>query len=289
MRLFLTLLFIGICTVSYAQTTVDKRIVLALDISGSMDTDEYNLMIDGYEAAVTDSSIIALVDTFNAGITITVTMWANNQQVVISERLIQDASDMETLASDIGNLERVDSAIIGTQTGLGNAINHAVALLDIQATYDSLINIIDVSGDGTRSVGADPDLARDAAEAKGYTVNGLPILTNIATLDDYYQDNVVTSDGFLVSADSYEAFSDAITTKLTAELTVEEQGSTTCNAKFGNCEFGQGGFNSMPFGLGQFSAGVVSVSASASAFSGYLLKEDGDTLLLEDGGRILIE
>ena len=103
-------------------------------------------------------------------------------------------------------------------TSLSGAIDFSARLLRTSG-HSARRRIIDVSGDGSNNHGRPATVARDEAVAAAITINGLPILAEEPALDTYYRENVIGGPGaFLVVAEDFESFSDAILRKLTIEI-----------------------------------------------------------------------
>ncbi|WP_424629690.1 DUF1194 domain-containing protein [Bradyrhizobium sp. SYSU BS000235] len=204
---------------------VDVELILAVDVSYSMDMDELALQREGYAGAITSTEFLQALKTGPTGkVAVTYFEWAasNDQKVVMSWRIIDGPESADAVAEEIlkAPLRRA------SRTSISGAINFAMPLFEANE-YHGLRRVIDVSGDGPNNNGEPVTLARDAALAKGVTINGLPIMakeTNYATmdienLDFYYEDCVVGGAGsFVVPIKSKEKFKEAIRTKLVMEV-----------------------------------------------------------------------
>ena len=117
--------------------------------------------------------------------------------------------------------DAIDAAprqLFGGGTSLSGAIDHAMLLLP-NAPYRGLKRVIDVSGDGSNNRGRDVREARDEAVRAGVIINGLPIVSLEYDLDKYYFNNVIGGPGsFIVPADSYDNFAQAVLRKLVLEI-----------------------------------------------------------------------
>jgi hypothetical protein len=129
-----------------------------------------------------------------------------------------------TVVHDAGTASRFASTIAATTralyepTSLSGAIDFSARLLRTNG-HNARRRIIDVSGDGSNNHGRPVTVARDEAVAAAITINGLPILTEEPALDTYYRKHVIGGPGaFLVVAEDFESFSDAILRKLTIEI-----------------------------------------------------------------------
>jgi uncharacterized protein YbaA (DUF1428 family) len=205
--------------------SVDVELILAVDVSYSMDLDELAVQREGYAQAIVSKEFLqALKALPNGKIAVTYFEWAasSDQKVIIPWRVIDgpetaDAVSQEIMKTPIRRASR---------TSISGAINFAMPLFD-ENPYRGLRRVIDISGDGPNNNGAPVAGARDAALAKGITINGLPIMVkepsystmDIENLDFYYEDCVIGGPGsFVVSIKDREKFKEAIRTKLLLEV-----------------------------------------------------------------------
>lgn len=204
---------------------VDVELVLAVDVSYSMDLDELALQREGYaEAIVSKEFLQALRQGPNGRIVVTYVEWAaaGDQKIVVPWRIVDGPEAADALAAEIQKapLRRA------SRTSISGAINFAVPLFD-ESGHRGLRRVIDISGDGPNNSGSPVTAARDAAVARGVTINGLPIMLKAPTystmdidhLDYYYEDCVIGGAGaFVVPIQNRETFKEAIRTKLVQEV-----------------------------------------------------------------------
>jgi hypothetical protein len=190
----------GLPVPASAQTPVDLQLVLAVDASGSVSHQRFELQKQGYVAAFKHPRVLqAVLSGLNQSIAVTMVQWTGPalQVVAVKWSLIKDA------------------ASIGAFAG---AIDTGVALLN-DSPYKAARRIIDISGDGPNNRGRSVIQARDEAVAARIGINGLPILALDPTLDTYYEHNVIGGPGaFVVPAKDYETFAEAILKKLITEI-----------------------------------------------------------------------
>jgi hypothetical protein len=207
-----------------AATEVDLALVLAVDVSRSMDPDEQELQRQGFVEAFRSPLVHEAIRGGMLGrITVTYMEWSgmSDQKVVVPWTIIDGPGSAVAFA------DRLAEAPIGRifQTSISGAIDFSAKLLD-DTGAEPLRKVIDVSGDGPNSSGRSPALARDEAVAKGITINGLPIMLKRPTgfgdmenLDHYYRDCVIGGAGaFLVPVRERQHFADAIKTKILREI-----------------------------------------------------------------------
>jgi hypothetical protein len=210
---------------SEKEASVDVELILAVDVSYSMDLDELAIQREGYAQAIVSSEFLqALKNGPNGKIAITYFEWAasGDQKVIIPWRLIDGPESADAVSSEILKtpIRRA------SRTSISGAIYFAMPLFE-QDPYRGLRRVIDISGDGPNNNGSPVTIARDAALEKGITINGLPIMVkepsystmDIENLDWYYKDCVTGGQGsFVVTIKSRDEFKEAIRTKLLMEV-----------------------------------------------------------------------
>lgn len=208
-----------------ATPTVDVELVLAVDVSYSMDLDELALQREGYAQAIISKEFLqALKNGPHGRIAITYFEWAasTDQKIIIPWRVIDGPETADAVANEIAKtpIRRA------SRTSISGAINFAMPLFD-ENPHRGLRRVIDISGDGPNNNGAPVVIARDAAVEKGVVINGLPIMVkepsystmDIDNLDLYYEDCVVGGPGaFVVTIKDRDKFKEAIRTKLLLEV-----------------------------------------------------------------------
>jgi Protein of unknown function (DUF1194) len=204
---------------------VDVELVLAVDISYSMDLDELAMQRDGYvEALISTEFLNALKQGMHGRVAVTYVEWAGviDQKVVVPWRLIDGPAASQAVAAEIQKapIRRAYRTSISGVLGF-------VAPLFEGSGFRGIRRVVDVSGDGTNNQGPLVTVTRDEVLAKGITINGLPIMfkrpnastMDIPNLDVYYEDCVIGGPGaFVVPIREREKFKDAIRTKLVLEI-----------------------------------------------------------------------
>lgn len=201
-----------------AQTQVDVLLVLAVDASGSVNDFRFELQKQGYVAAFRHPNVLrAIRSGMNQSIAVTMTQWTGPslQAQVVPWTLLKDEASVMAFADAIDKAPR---ELFSGGTSISGAIDHAMLLLP-SAPFKGLKRVIDISGDGSNNRGRPVTHARDDAVRAGVVVNGLPILALEPWLDKYYFDNVIGGPGsFIMPAESYEKFADAVLRKLVLEI-----------------------------------------------------------------------
>jgi Protein of unknown function (DUF1194) len=204
-------------TLARAETGVDLELVLAIDSSGSVDFQEFELQARGIARAFRDPEVIeAIAGAAPSGIAVSVIEWSGRRQhlVTIDWTLVTDAASAHALATRVDAMGRV---LIG-ETAIADALRFAHEQL-ASGPFQGARQIIDVSGDGPTNAGGDPDPVRDAAALAGITINGLAILNESPRLDRYYAEHVIGGpDAFVVIAKDYDDFAHTIRHKLLREI-----------------------------------------------------------------------
>jgi Protein of unknown function (DUF1194) len=225
----------------HAAEQVDLLLALAMDVSRSMDQPKFLLQREGYAAAISNPQVLAAIKSgAHQKIAICFIDWSapGEQNLVIGWNVIDGAAS----ATRFGHLIAKAPRSFYNYTSIGGGINFAAAQF-AGAPFEAERHTIDVSGDGTNNFGRDVQLARDQAVAKGITVNGLVILTDIQEsrnpphtnppggLEKYYRDNVIGGPGsFVMVAEDFNSFGRAIVKKLIAEIAMGPPRRRTASA-----------------------------------------------------------
>lgn len=204
---------------------VDVELVLAVDVSYSMDPDEQALQREGYIQALTSKEFLtALREGANGKVAITYVEWAgqNDQKIVMPWRLIEGPESADAVAAEIARAPYRRAS----RTSISGALKFAQLLFN-HSGYRGLRRVIDVSGDGANNSGDPVTPVRDAIIQAGITINGLPLvlkrsnfgMMDIENLDVYYEDCVIGGPGaFVVPIKDRAKFVEATRTKLILEV-----------------------------------------------------------------------
>jgi Protein of unknown function (DUF1194) len=210
---------------SPSAIAVDVELVIAVDVSYSMDPDEQALQREGYIQALTSREFMqALREGANGKIAITYFEWAGpfDQKIVMPWRLIEGPESADAVASEIAAAPYRRAS----RTSISGGLTFAKPLFD-HSGYRGWRRVIDVSGDGANNSGPLIVPTRDDLLAAGITINGLPIMLkrptpgtmDIENLDVYYEDCVIGGPGaFVVPIRERAKFIEATRTKLVLEV-----------------------------------------------------------------------
>ena len=221
---------LGIATAWLAPAVaeeVDLHLVLAVDVSRSIDDDEFNLQRQGYAQAFTHPSVIqAIQSNPHRRIAVAFVEWAGAdfQKVVVPWTVV---SDPESGALFSEAINREPRAFWGW-TSISGAIDYSMRVL-AASPHTSQRRVIDISGDGINNSGRHSGDARDEAVAAGITINGLVIMNDRPTpgffqmpqpaLDEFYRNHVIGGPGaFVIAIDDFSSFAYAIVNKLVKEI-----------------------------------------------------------------------
>src|ERR1700756_95013 len=209
----------------------DLEVVLAADVSRSIDDAEFELQRKGYAAALTDPRVLtAIHGRTNGAVAVCFIEWSGeeDQQVVVDWTEIRDEEDAGAVAAAILAAPR---SFMG-RTSISAAIDFAMARF-AAAKWQANRRIIDISGDGTNNSGRAITEARDQAVANGVTINGLAIVNEKPNLGYsahtqppgglplYYKENVIGgANAFLLVVQDFNSFADAMANKLSKEIDV---------------------------------------------------------------------
>jgi hypothetical protein len=209
---------------SARAATVDLALVMAVDVSESVDADEYELQHEGIARAFESPPVLAAINGgSNGAVDVLVLEWSDRdkQVVTVDWTRVSDKASAAAFAAKVRASQRSSNGL----TAIGDA------LLAAQAAFLNLPDraarrVVDLSGDGIANIGPPPQQVRDELVAAGITVNGLAILKTEPWLDGYYDQNVVGGPGgFLVQVDDFASFAAAMQQKLLAEIAATRPGS----------------------------------------------------------------
>jgi hypothetical protein len=196
---------------------VDLALILAIDVSGSVNAERWELQRRGYETAFKSPEVLQSITSGpHKAIAVTMVEWSgqNHQRQVVDWTVIDDQLSAETFGSLMAEAPRVYS----DWTSISAALDFVVPLFR-KSGVTAGRNIIDVSGDGVNNQGRPVDDARADAVAKGIVINGLPILSDYDALDGYYEAHVIGGAGaFIEVVKDYSTFSKAVLSKLVREI-----------------------------------------------------------------------
>jgi Protein of unknown function (DUF1194) len=212
-----------------AAQPVDLLLVLAADVSRSIDSQKFQLQREGYAAALANPRVLEAIRSGRQGrIGVLFLEWSGfgNQKIVIDWTMI----DGQAAGQAFGDRLLESPRSYADRTSISGGIDAAVAQL-ARAPFEAGRRAIDVSGDGTNNSGRDVGNARDEAVALGISINGLVILSETPLpwnpehtnppggLPKYYRDNVIGGPGsFVLEAKDFNSFGEAIVKKMIAEI-----------------------------------------------------------------------
>lgn len=228
MRAILLLAFLTGLAAHHARADVypvDVELVLAVDASGSVNDDEYALQLQGIAAAFRDPEVQAAIAKQPLGQSaVALLIWSeNNKPKDLSPwYLISNPASAEAFAGVVENWPR---RIANGGTGIGKAIQAGARALTENGYAGSRL-VVDLSGDGRETPPSDwslgPAEGRAYAQARGVVINALAILTDVPDLDVYFRKEVIVGpDAFVLSAEGYESFAEAMRRKLLREFDTE--------------------------------------------------------------------
>lgn len=209
-----------------AAEEVDLQLLLAIDVSGSVDNEEARLQRQGYIDAFADERILRAIARGPKGrIAVAYYEWSDNvyQRLVVDWTVISDAAS----AASFTNKLKEAAISIATRTSISGALDYGLAMF-ARSPHSSVRKAIDVSGDGPNNDGPFVDETRNRVVAQKITINGLPILNDrpnrmgfpsMPDLDLYYRDCVIGGPGaFIVAARDFDNFAQAVKQKLFLEV-----------------------------------------------------------------------
>lgn len=202
---------------SLARQNVDLELVLAVDVSGSVDGDEFALQMGGIAGAFRDPDVIQVIERVTQrGIAVAVVLWSSSewQSVAVDWQRIVNRADALAFAAAVDAAPRQSTG----NTAIASAIDFSVR--EFQGNgFEGSRRVIDVSGDGISNDGPDTAPARDRAVALGITINGLVIVENNLPARKFYREKVIGGPGaFAMDAHGFADFARVFRRKLLREL-----------------------------------------------------------------------
>lgn len=217
---------------------VDLLLLLAVDVSRSMDEEEARLQREGFVAALHDATVHEAIEGGPLGaIALAYYEWSGpeHQAVLLPWVRVEGAAG----AREAGARLRAAPLNIGTWTSIAAALHRARTLFEA-APFAATRRVVDVSGDGTNNSGPPLDEAREQALAAGIVINGLPVMKDPplripgaepVALDAYYRDQVAGGAGsFVVPAEDFGSFGQAVRRKLIQEIAAAPAGAAAIAA-----------------------------------------------------------
>jgi hypothetical protein len=209
---------------------VDLALILAIDVSGSVNAERWELQRRGYQAAFNSPEVLQSITSGpRKAIAVTMVEWsgASHQRQVVEWTVISDPLSAATFASLMAEAPRVYS----DWTSISAALDFVTPLFK-KSGVTAGRNVIDVSGDGVNNQGRPINEARDQAVGQGIVINGLPILSEYDALDSYYEEHVIGGAGaFMEVVKDYSTFSKAVLSKLVREIAGNDERARTILAR----------------------------------------------------------
>ncbi|MEL6216768.1 MAG: DUF1194 domain-containing protein [Pseudomonadota bacterium] len=188
-------------------------LVLAIDVSNSIDPAEYRIQTDGLADALLDSEIREALVAGNVAVSVVQWSGVGSQEVTFPWIRIQSDADVLALSERARAMPR---AFIMSDTAVGDIISFAASLF--REVQDCKRTVIDISGDGTDNAGTNPSAARSRAQRTGIQINGLAIEGIGLSITNFYRRHVITQDGFVMTARTHSDYADTLKRKIRREV-----------------------------------------------------------------------
>jgi len=207
--------FICACTFIAASPALacDTALLLTIDVSNSIDVGEYRLQVDGMADAVLDEEVSEAL--IQGQVAVSVMQWSgvDRQEISIPWRQLRNLNDVQTFAADARLMPR---AFVMSDTAPGDAILYALDYMEKAPQCGR--QVIDISGDGTPNAGSDTRTASREAERRGVTINGIAIESLGVAITNFFNLQVITRDGFVITANRHRDYPRAIREKILREV-----------------------------------------------------------------------
>jgi len=212
LRLVLSLVLLN--TLPVAGRACEIALVLAVDVSGSVDHEEYRIQMQGLADGLRDGSVSEALVAGEAAVTVVHWTGSSRQAVAVPWARITGFEALEAFAVAV---ETAPRRWRNFSTAIGEALTFALAQFD--AAPDCRKRVIDISGDGSSNEGIAPQDVHPRLRAAGVTVNALVIEGAEPRMTEYFWENVITGDGaFVITANSYAEYPDRMRRKLIQEV-----------------------------------------------------------------------
>jgi Ca-activated chloride channel family protein len=214
-RLFSVVLFVLSFVLSTPLKACEVALALTVDISGSVDREEYALQMNGLAGALRDPTVSEALVSRKAKLMLVQWTGTSRQIISVPWRQISDYDDVEAMAEAV---EKAPRAWRNFSTAIGDALTFTSA--QFEKVSDCKRKVIDVSGDGYSNEGVEPLGLRNLLAEDGFTINGLAIEGSADDLTSYYRDHVIAGNGsFVMTANTFDEYPKRIKQKLFREVT----------------------------------------------------------------------
>lgn len=205
---------LGLCAPACTYAC-DLALLLAVDVSGSVDSDEFRIQMDGLADGLRDPIVSDALVRAKAKIMLVQWTGLGRQQATIPWTSLNNFQALEAFASSVQNDPRLWRNF---STAIGEALDHSIN--EFNSVPECQRHIIDLSGDGFSNEGAEPATFRSKLRAAKIIVNAIAIEQSEPELTAYFYENVIAGDGaFVMSASGFDDYPDSIRKKLLREVT----------------------------------------------------------------------
>ena len=210
---------VGLCCAAPAVLACDIALMLAVDVSGSVDALEYETQMTGLALALNDPSVAEAIVKAEAQIGLMQWSGTSRQVVSIPWRAVESYDALTAFALEV---ESVPRRWRNFSTAIGEAVALAIASFEDPRVASCKRHVIDVSGDGPSNEGTPPELARANAALRDITINAIAIEQSEENLTTYYRTHVITGPGaFAVRAATFADYPDRMRQKLLREVVIQ--------------------------------------------------------------------
>ena len=213
MRILNALVF-ALATQAFPATACDTALLLAIDVSNSIDAGEYRIQQEGLADALMDPDVREALVRGNVALSVVQWSGRGSQQVVFPWVRIGSDADVTAFAARARQMKR---AFIMSDTAVGDLLRFA--LNQFSEVRDCGRHVIDVSGDGTDNAGTDPQGGRALAERQGVQINALAIEGMGVSISTFFRRHVITRDGFVMTSRGHQSYAETLRRKIKREVT----------------------------------------------------------------------
>lgn len=214
MRRLLMSFIVGFCWAVAPVAACEIALVLAVDVSGSVDDFEYRIQMQGLADGLRDGTVSEALVAGEAAVMVLHWTGSTRQQVVVPWTRITGFDVLEAFAEEV---ETTTRAWRNYSTAIGEALQ--VSAVQFAGAPDCRRKVIDISGDGSSNEGIAPARVRPMLDQMGITVNALVIEGAEPFMTEYFWENVILGAGaFVITANSYKEYPARMRRKLLREV-----------------------------------------------------------------------
>lgn len=204
---------ISLALSTFPAKACQVALLLAVDVSQSIDVGEYKIQTDGLADALLDASVAEALIQGNVALSVVQWSGPDSQDMTIPWTRMTSETDIRLFAQRARLMPRVYQM---SNTAVGELIRFS--LNQFKDVADCARHVIDISGDGNDNASTGPEQARRSAELQGVQINALAIEWIGDSITNFYRRSVITQGGFVMTARGHEDYAETLRRKITREV-----------------------------------------------------------------------